>query len=273
MRIGCFPVWVIWLAAPLAAQVQAQSSSTFAYRTKDGEQNVEITNVSYQVTRVYPAAEPAGHWLVLRTTLHSKEILDEKGWESKIRLEVWPLGVALAGKPSYTLDLPGSEATLLGGELWQVTDEATDPDVPIWSVYRVATGQRLFDSFVQPLSLRVLADDAHQTFEDRFAGFYVPPDDASDPRLRDKHAVGILSYASAAGVLREVLLSCDDAARATELRSYSDTERSLVFLDSPAAIQIRFKPGPMVKIPVSTDDLNLRRAILPQGLRLTVWKR
>jgi hypothetical protein len=273
MRIGCFPVWVIWLSMPLASQIQGQSSSTFAYYTKDGEQNVEITNVSYQVTRVYPAAEPAGHWLVLRTTLHSKEILDEKGWESKIRLEAWPLGAALAGKPAYTLDLPGSEATLLGGELWQVTDEATDPDVPVWSVYRLATGQRLFDSFVQPLSLRVPADAAHQTFEDRFAGFYVPPDDAPDPRLRDKHAVGVLSYASAGGVLREALLSCDDAARATVLRSYWDTERSLVFLDSPSAIQIGFKPGPTVGIPASTNDLDLRRAILPRGLHLTVWKR
>lgn len=258
------------VSAPLCAQVNARSTSTFSYHEKDGEKTVEIANTAYQVTQVY---EPRQSWLVLRTTTRSKEVLDEKGWESKVTLEAWPMGADVNQKPLYALQLKGSEATLLGGALWQVLDEATDPDVPVWSVYQVATGRPIFQSFVAPLSLRVATDPAHQLFEDRYAGLYVPPDDAADARLRDKHVVAVLSYASAGGVLREALLTCDDIARAADLRSYGDTERALTFIDSPATVQIRFKPGPVVRIPVSDKDFDWSHTVVPAGLHVHPWKR
>lgn len=258
------------ISAPLFAQVSARSASSFSYHEKDGEKTVEITNAAYQVTQVY---EPRQSWFVLRTTTRSKEVLDEKGWDSKVTLEAWPMGADINQKPLYALELKGSEAVLLGGGLWQVLDEATDPDVPIWSVYQVATGRPLFQSFVAPISMRVATDRAHQLFEDRYAGMYVPPDDAPDARLRDKHVVAVLSYASAGGVLREALLTCDDASRAVNLRSYADTERSLTFIDSPETVQVRFKPGPTVRIPVSDKDFDWTHAIVPVGLHLNPWKR
>jgi hypothetical protein len=258
------------ISAPVSAQVSARSTSTFAYHEKDGEKTVEITNAAYQVTQVY---EPRQSWFVLRTTTRSKEVLDEKGWESQVTLEAWPMGADVNQRPLYALELKGSEATLLGGALWQVLDEATDPDVPVWSVYQVATGNRLFESFVAPLSLRVATDRAHQLFEDRYAGLYVPPDDAPDARLRDRHVVAVLSYASGGGVLREALLTCDDVTRAANLRSYADTERTLSFIESPAAVQIRFKPGPAVRIPVFDKDFDWSHAVVPSGLHLNPWKR
>jgi hypothetical protein len=257
-------------AAPLFGQVSARSSSTFGYREKDGEKTVEITNVAYQVTQVY---EPRQSWFLLRTTTRSKQVLDEKGWESKVTLEAWPLGTDPAQKPLYSLELNGSEATLLGGALWQVLDEATDPDVPVWSVYQVATGKRFFESFVAPLTLRVVTDPKQQVFEERYAGFYVPPDDAPDARLREKRVVGVLSYASAGSVLAEALLACDSAARAADMRSYWDTERAFTFIESPAAVQIRFKPGPVVRIPVHEKDLDWAHAVVPAGCHINPWKR
>jgi hypothetical protein len=67
--------------------------------------------------------------------------------------------------------------------------------------------------------MRVESDHERNTFVDRYAGLYVPPDDAKDARLRDKHAVAVLSYVSDGGLLREALLTCDDTTRAADLRS------------------------------------------------------
>ena len=261
---------VLCAAAPLSAQVSARPASTFAYHEKDDEKTVEITNVAYDVTQVY---EPRQAWLVLRATTRSRQLLDEKGWESKVTLEAWPLGTDPSQKPLYALETNGSEATLLGGGLWQVLDGATDPDVPVWSVYQVATGRPVFQSFVAPLTMRVATDRAHQMFEERYAGLYVPPDDTPDARLREKHVVAVLSYASAGGVLREALLTCDDASKAADLRSYWDTERALTFLETPAAVQIRFKPGPVVRIPISDKDFDWSHTAAPAGLHVSPWKR
>jgi hypothetical protein len=251
------------------AQTGANSTSTFAYSDKDGERTVRIVNVEYRVTQIY---HPGEMWLVMRTTTRSTQIPGDKGWEAKLTLEAWPMGANLASKPLYAVEMPGSEATLLGGKLWQVLD-ATDPDVPVWSVLHVANGKQLLQSFVAPLNMRVESDHERNTFVDRYAGLYIPPDDAKDARLRDKHAVAVLSYVSDGSLLREALLTCDDTTRAADLRSYADTERTPAFVEKPAAIEVHFKPGTMVRVPISENDLNLTRAIVPGGLHLTAWKR
>ncbi|HKE24863.1 MAG TPA: hypothetical protein VKB88_21020 [Bryobacteraceae bacterium] len=261
--------WALLLGAcaPLAAQPPA---SSFRYHADGDDKVVEITNVVYQVTQIYA---PSQAWLALRTTTRSKEVLDEKGWESKIRLEAWPVGTDLNSKPLYAIDVPASEATLLGGELWQVMDGATDPDVPVWTVYRVATGQQVFQSFTAPLAMRVELSHTDQTFQDRFAGLYVPPDDAPDARLRDKHVVGVIAYASTEGLLGEAVVTCDDIKKATELRSYWDAERFLTPQEAPSAIQLRFKPGPVLRIPILPNGMDLRHAVVPVGFHLNAWKR
>lgn len=260
--------WALVLCA--GAPLAAQTASSYAYHADGSEKTVEITNVAYQVTQIYT---PHQQWLVLRTTTRSKQILDDKGWESKIKLEAWPVGTDLRQKPLYALDVPGSEATLLGGELWQVMDGANDPDVPVWTLYRVATGQQVFQSFVAPLTMRVEISRTDQTFQDRYAGLYVPPDDVPDTRLRDKHVIGVIAYASSTGLLGEALLTCDDTRRAANLRSYGETERFLAFQETPAAIQLRFKPGSSIRIPISPNDMDLRGAVLPAGFHLSAWKR
>jgi len=270
MNVRIRPLLLFVLAAPALAQSEARSSSTFAYSEKDGEKTVRISNVAYQVTQIY---NPSESWIVLRNTTRSTQILGDKGWESKVTLEAWPIGSDLSRKPLYAIETAGSEATLLGGELWQVLDEATDPDVPVWSVYRAANGQRLFESFVAPLAMRVPAASERNTFVDRYAGLYVPPDDAADARLRDKHVVAVVAYASPAGTLQEALLTCDSPARAGDLRSYADTERALVFSERPAALEIRFRPGPVVRVPIGESSLDFRRALMPPGIHLAIWKR
>jgi hypothetical protein len=154
MTVRMVPLLMFTLSALASGQTLAQtganSTSTFAYSDKDGERTVRIVNVEYRVTQIY---HPGEMWLVMRTTTRSTQILGDKGWEAKLTLEAWPMGANLASKPLYAVEMPGSEATLLGGELWQVLD-ATDPDVPVWSVLHVANGKQLLRSFVAPLNAR-----------------------------------------------------------------------------------------------------------------------
>ena len=103
-----------------------------------------------------------------------------------------------------------------------VFDRGTE-EVDWWSVYKLGTGEPLFDSYVPVLRLSLSRDV--QTL--RYVGFEVPPDDAADAKLREPHVVGVLAYASADKVIRRLLLTCSDANRAASLRSFADTVRTL----------------------------------------------
>ena len=51
--------------------------------------------------------------------------------------------------------------------------------------------------------------------------------------LKEPH-VGVLTYASAERVLREALITSDDAKQAQTLRSFADASRSVTLVDTPA---------------------------------------
>lgn len=257
---------------------QAQSSSSITYSGgKEGEQNVDITNVSYDVTGDSVPGRPRGSRMVLRTTTRSKWIVGDEGIDSKVTVETWPLGIDLKQKPLYTLTVPGRGARTLDLGILLV-DRSDDGDVFWWSVYKLGTGQHLFDTYVELLHFTVSRADG----TDRYAGLEVPPDDATDARLKEPHAVAVLAYASDEKVMREVLITCADTTRATLLRSYADTTRTLSLVDRPNGREIRIAfednypspPNPTVlSIPIVKDDLDVAHAQLPAGMRVAVWKR
>jgi hypothetical protein len=284
--------WTILLAVPaLLAQTPApknadaltrafrdQSSSSISYSGgKDGEQAVEITNVTYDLTGDSVPGRPTGSRLVLRTSTHSKQIVGDKGLDSTVVLEAWPLGADLKQKPLYALTIPGVGAQLLDYGLWQV-DRSLDPDVSWWSVYTLGTGRHLFDSYVEPLRFTVSRADG----SGRYAGLEVPPGDAEDARLKEPQVVAVLTYASAEKVIREALITCVDTARARSLRSYADTMRTIALVKRPAGREIRITfedayPSPprttIVSIPISKDDLDIAHTRLPAGLHAALWRR
>ena len=96
-------------------------------------------------------------------------------------------------------------------------------DTEWWSVYKLGTGERLFDTYVPLLGFSIRRDI--QTM--RYAGFEVPEDDANDARLKEPHVVAVLTYASAERVLREALITSDDPKQAQTLRSFADASRSV----------------------------------------------
>lgn len=265
---------------------QAQSASTIAYsKTADGEEVVEITNVSYSVNGDSVPGRPKDERLVLRKTVRTKEFVGDVGIEATVSLEAWPLGTELDGKPLYTIALSGVDGRVIDGDLY-VFDRGTE-EVDWWSVYMIGTGRHLFDTYVPLLSFSMRRDV--QTL--RYAGLEVPPDDAADQRLTEPHVVGVLSYASTERVLREALLTCDDPKRAELLRSYSDETRTLSLVETPAASKKKdAEPSRSLKlaisqnypsppdtvtalIPLGVNDLDLAHAKLPPCLHATAWRR
>jgi hypothetical protein len=119
----------------------------------------------------------------------------------------------------------------------------------------------------------------------RYVGFEVPPDDASNPKLREPHIVGVLAYASGEKVIRRLLLTCSDAKRAAELRSFADTMRTLSLDENGDAdtepaqtLHLRWSayfpspPNPVTaSIPIAADDLDAAHAHLPACMKVQAW--
>jgi hypothetical protein len=207
--------------------------------------------------------------------------------EAAVTVDAWPLGADPAAKPLYTVSAAGVRAAVLDNAML-VVDRGTE-DVEWWSIHALGTGSPLFDTFVPLLRFSLSADV--QT--PRYVGFDVPPDDATDERLRDPNVVGVLAYASGERVIRQLLVTCSDPERAALLRSYWDTTRELSVTGpgtaadpgASLALSLAWKSyGPTApespasapdtaSIGIENDDLDVAHAQLPACIALAPWSR
>ncbi|HVO98650.1 MAG TPA: hypothetical protein VMT15_11315 [Bryobacteraceae bacterium] len=255
---------LIFFAA--ASALIAQPVSSYRYTAKGDERIVEITNVNYELV-------PAD--LVLRTTTNIKQNLGDIGVEALTTVEAWKLGVDLKTKPLYTVKSPGTDSRTVDGEVFAIS--AGVEEVEWWSVYSVATGAHLFDTYVPLASVNI--DRASLTM--RYIGLEVPEDDTKDARLKDPHVVAVVSYASSEKVIREALITCDDSKQAAQLRSFADESRTMnAGTELAPAVHLSFSqnyPSPpatvSLTIPIAKDDLDLAHAQLPAKMHVAAWRR
>jgi hypothetical protein len=261
---------------PSAETLRAESTSSVSVTKSGDEETVHISNVSYEVTGDAVAGRPRGQRLLLRKTTCSKQVLGEMGQEADVALEAWPLGVDLKHKPIYTVKVTGTGGQTVDDALF-VADRGLE-DTDWWSVYRLGTGRHLFDTYVPLVNFSI----SKEIVESRYVGLEVPPDDASDTRLKQKNVVAVVIYASQERVLREALLTADNPTQAAEMRQYEGTTRTVSLDDQrpPRVLQIAFRPDDDstlaradVMIPLAGDDLDLAHAKLPPGLHLKPFKR
>lgn len=261
---------VVLLAAGLASAqtdkpFQSQSTSSVVSAVKDGQRTIEIVNVDYEL---------AGR-LLLRKTTRTKRVVDEIGIEAATTVEAWPLGVDPRQKPVYTLKADGVDCKTVDGAMMTIRRGLEDTEW--WSVYKLGTGERLFDTYVPLLGFSIRRDI--QTM--RYAGYEELPDDTADARLKDPHTVGVLTYASAGRVIREALVSSDDPKQAQSLRSFADATRSVTLVETATrALKISIgqnypsPPAPVtITIPIARDDLDIAHAQMPAHLHVRFWKR
>jgi len=264
--------------------VQSQSPSSFTYGpNKEGYPTIDISDAAYEIVGEGIPGRPTNERLVLRMTIHTKQVVDEIGMKASTTVEAWPVGVDLKQKPLYSLKVEGVDPKPVGSELLSISRGLEE--VQWWSVYKLATGQHLFDTYLPLVSFSISREI--QTM--RYAGLEVPPDDAADARLKDPHVVAVLTYASAEKVIREALLTSEEPKQAILLRSYADASRWLGLADEPppsgkgepgrSLKLIFFQNYPaasapvIVTIPITKDDLDLAHAQLPPRLHLASWKR
>jgi len=271
-----------------AKPVQAQSSSSVSSRTEpDGSQIVEIRNITYELSDPVIPGHPRSDRLLLRKTIHSKETVGDIGVDATVTLEAWRFGDDLRGKPLYTISTSGTDGRTMDNAIFVVSRGLEE--VEWWSVYRLGTGQHLFDTYVPLVSFSI----SKEFLTTRYVGLEVPPDDARDARLKQPNVVGVLTYASEDRVIREVLLTCDDPRRAAQFRSFADETRELSMLETAAAanpqgkprepsrtVKLSFSesyPSPPntteVLISLQGDDLDLAHAKLPAGVHASAWQR
>ena len=245
----------------------AQPAASYKYTVKGDEKTVEISNVSYEL---------AGSDLVLRKVTKSKQVIGDIDLEATTTTEAWKLGTDLKQKPLYSVTVTGTESRTVENELFVVSRGLEE--VEWWSVYRLADGGHLFDTYVPLLKFST----SRREMILRYAGLEVPPDDSKDARFNDRHVVGVISYASSEKVIREGLITCDDPKLAVLLRSYADETRTLTQTGAVKSQNLRIAfsqnfPSPpatiAVLIPIVGDDLDFAHAMLPPRMHVAEWKR
>ncbi len=249
---------------PAHEPFQTLSASTLQYgRNSDGQDTVDIANVAFELVQISGERR-----LILRKTHSEHNVIGDEGDDPKISVEAWPLGVNLREKPLYGVTLTGQDAAAIDDALL-VFDRTQE--IPWWSVYRLDSGKHFFDTYA-PL-LRFSITDPEQT--ERYVGLEVSNDETADKRLKAPGVVGVLTYASGDGVIREALITCDTAARAEALHSLADTTFALAFAGK--AVRLTLTPSgaaaAVIIIPLGNDDLDLAHARMPAGVHLAPWKR
>ena len=268
---------LFFLAASLAcAQPQpfhADASSTVNYsKATDGSETVEIRNVSYEVTETQVPGRPPDERLLLRKTTHSKHVLGDIGMQATVTLDAWRFGDDPQQKPLYSLTATGDDGLTLDNALFVISRGLEETQW--WSVYKLGSGQHLFDTYVPLVTFSI----SRETVTNRYVGFEAPPDDTADARLKQPNVVGVVTYASEDGIIREALVTCDDPRQAQLLRSFADTQRTLAADNH--ALKLSFSqnyPSPhytvVLRIPVHGDDLDLAHAQLAPKVHVSAWRR
>jgi hypothetical protein len=247
---------VIAFPLVLAQRRETQSSSTFSLEARDGEKTVQIANVAYElVGEGIPG-------------------LPRNGMEASATVEAWLLGADFRQKPLYSLTVAGTDPAVNGDVL--VVSRGLE-ETAWWSVYKLGNGQHLFDTYVPVAPFSI----SREILTLRLAGLEVATDNASDARLKDPHAIAVLTYASAERVIREALITSDDPNQAVRLRSLADATRTLTLVERPSrgltlSISQNYPSAPQtvtMTIPIVRDDLDLAHVQAPPRLHVAAWKR
>jgi hypothetical protein len=259
-----------------AQPLRQQSSSSIAVSGPKGGETIEIRNVSYDVTSTAIPGRPREQRLVLRKTVRSQHMVDDIGVEASTMLEAWVFPGDLTHKPLYSLTVPGTDGKVVDTSLFVVSRGLEE--VEWWSVYKLGNAEHLFDTYLPLSGFSISRENVVQ----RYAGLEVPADDTKDARLKRPEVVAVLTYASDERVIREVLIACDDPRTARLLRSYSDTQRTVVVQGEPPRLTLKVTfsqnypsiPDPKtLLIPIVNDDLDVQHAQAPPRVRVSAWKR
>lgn len=144
------------LIAQSPAPFRSQSNSTIDFSVK-ADTKTEVTGSGIP-------GRPLGEKMVLRKSVHTKEVVDEVGMEVSTTIEAWPLGRNLTSPPLYKISVKGADPRVANNEVIVVARGVED--VEWWSIYGLGGGKPLFDTHV-PLAQASITKDVRTL---RYAG-------------------------------------------------------------------------------------------------------
>lgn len=251
---------VAWFKRPPVYNALA-GESVFGLTERDGRLDGRLVNVNFHTPFVTMAGEPRPKRILVRLEVINGDVFGARPGEGRIRLDGWSMDSAAdLGKPSlYTTVAPGRGAAFAeDGTLW------VDHGGGRRSVYNLANGEWLFDTDMPPATFLVEAEKKRQV------ALSAAEDDM--PPL----AVAAISYAAGQTVLRRVMMTVNDPARARLLRSSISMVRPVVRLEDTTRRVLELGlPAGVVRIPIVGDDLDLAHAQTPLGVFLSdlkAWK-
>jgi hypothetical protein len=232
------------------AEATLAGGSAFTIRDDKGRITSKLVNTTYSVVSVPITGEPRPR----RTLLRQRLALGDDG-EGFASLSAWLTGAPseLRKAPLFHISVPAHAASL-GDDFLFWTEKGGRR-----TAYSLASGDWLFDA---DLPLAVFAFDPDIK---RMAAL-----SQADEEYASRGGVAVFTYAAPGRVIRRVVLVADDQMRAGMLRATLSATRLVTYTDDSMGgrlIELPLGSG-AVRIPVGANDMDLRRAVLPSGMRL-----
>jgi hypothetical protein len=232
------------------AEATLAGGSAFTIRDDKGRITSKLVNTTYSVVSVPITGEPRPR----RTLLRQRLALGDDG-EGFASLSAWLMGAPseLRKAPLFHISVPAHAASL-GDDFLFWTEKGGRR-----TAYSLASGDWLFDA---DLPLAVFAFDPDIK---RMAAL-----SQADEEYASRGGVAVFTYAAPGRVIRRVVLVADDPMRAGMLRATLSATRLVTYTDDSMGgrlIELPLGSG-AVRIPVGANDMDLRRAVLPGGMRL-----
>ncbi|MBI3446501.1 MAG: hypothetical protein HY055_14375 [Magnetospirillum sp.] len=226
--------------------------SSISMRDDHGRITSRLLNTTYTVLAVPITGEPRPR----RTLLRQQVLIGDDG-EGSASLAAWQMGSPgeLRKPPIYAIRVKAHSASL-GDDFMFWTEKGGRR-----TAYSLASGDWLFDADL-PVVPFVFEPEAR-----RLAALA-----QADEEYSAKGGVAVITYAAPGRVLRRVVLLADDSIRASMLRATLSATKLVTYTDDALGGRVVELPlgSGAVRIPVGLNDLDLRRAVLPAGLRLIV---
>ncbi|EME67806.1 hypothetical protein H261_21631 [Paramagnetospirillum caucaseum] len=224
--------------------------SAFSMRDERGRITSKLVNTTYSVVSVPITGEPRPR----RTLLRQRVTVGDDG-EGRASLSAWLVGAPseLRKPPLYHISVTAHAASL-GDDFLFWTERGGRR-----TAYSLANGDWLFDSDL-PLATFTFEPEAR-----RMAAL-----SQADEEYSSRGGVAVFTYAAPGRVLRRVVLVVDDPMRAGMLRATLSATKLVTYTDEVMGGRVVELPlgSGAVRIPVTPNDMDIRRALVPPGMRL-----
>ncbi|KIL96961.1 hypothetical protein CCC_01454 [Paramagnetospirillum magnetotacticum MS-1] len=224
--------------------------SGFSMRDERGRITSKLINTTYSIVSVPITGEPRPR----RTLLRQRVTVGDDGI-GKASLSAWLVGAPseLRKAPLFHISVAAHSANL-GDDFLFWTETAGRR-----TAYSLANGDWLFDADMPLVTFAFEAETRRMAALSK-----------ADEEYSAKGGVAVFTYAAPGRVLRRAVLVVDDPMRAGMLRATLSATKLVTYTDEALGGRIVELPlgSGTVRIPVTPTEMDLRRAVVPAGMRL-----